>query len=130
MTAHYIAKVVQMQYEKLNIDEMLSELSAIEKYKHGRVSDEWVNRQIDNEQYHRWNHACYLLEQHILYNFCNFEQTDLVYQWAKKLCENKNKLLNLYRQSGCFKSFRDWMIEEGHIRLIRVSGKSIEKFVE
>lgn len=100
MTAHFLAKIVQSQYEKLNIDEMLSEFKGIEKYKYGRVSDEWANKQIENKQYHKWIHACYLLETHIQDNWNTFAQTELVYTWAKKLCERKNQELNYNRMYG------------------------------
>ena len=97
MTAHYIAKIVQNQYEKINIDEMLSEFQGIEKYKYGRLSDEWVNTRIENKQYHRWIHACYLLESYLKRNFLSFAETELVYHWAKDICEQRNRVLNQNR---------------------------------
>lgn len=97
MTAHFIAKVVQSQYDKIDIDEMLAEFKGIEKYKYGRISDEWVNRRIDNEQYHRWIHSCYLLEEYLRRHFRTFVETELVYKWSKKMCEDRNKMLNKSR---------------------------------
>jgi hypothetical protein len=97
MTANLIAKVVQSQYEKLNVDELLSEFKGIEKYKYGRLSDEWVNKHIDNEQYHRWIDACYLLETYLKRHFQTFVETELVYTWAKDICEQRNKYLNKRR---------------------------------
>jgi len=96
MTADFIAKVVQSQYDKISVDEMLSEFEGIEKYQYGRLSDEWVNKQIENEQYHRWIHSCYLLEEYIS-SHGDFKETELVYKWAKQLCERRNKMLNKRR---------------------------------
>jgi len=115
MTANYIAKIVQREYEKLDIDDMLAEFKGIEKYKYGRVSDKWVNKKIQHEQYHRWAHACYILEEYIRNNFHDFEQTDLVYAWAKDLCEKKNRLFNKYRSSWVSVSFQKWLINEGYV---------------
>ena len=98
MTANLIAKVVQSQYEKLNVDELLSEFSGIEKYDEcGRLSDNWVNRKIENEQYYRWLDACYLLQNYLERNFETFVETELVYYWAKGICEQRNKYLNRIR---------------------------------
>ena len=41
MTANLIAKVVESQYQKISIDALLSEFNGIERYKYGRLSDEW-----------------------------------------------------------------------------------------
>lgn len=97
MTAHYIAKIVQREYDKLDIDAMLAEFKGIEKYKYGRLSDEWVNKDIENKQYHRWIHACYLLKSYLEKHFETFVETELVYKWAKPICESKNKFLNKNR---------------------------------
>jgi hypothetical protein len=99
MTAHFLAEIVQSQYHKLNIDEMLSEFKGIEKYQYGRISDEWINKRIENKQYYKWQHAGYLLEMHIRENWDTFEQTELVYTWAKDLCEKKNRELNKKRMT-------------------------------
>jgi hypothetical protein len=97
MTANYIASIVQCQYEKLNIDEISAEFKGIKKYEYGRLSDEWVNKQIENKQYHRWIHSCYLLETYLERNFETFVETELVYHWAKQICEKRNKYLNKKR---------------------------------
>lgn len=115
MTANLIAKVVQSQYDKVSIDELLSELKDIDKHKHGRVSDEWMNKQIENNQYHRWMHSCYLLEEYIKYHFTDFEQTDLVYYWAKYLCERKNELLNKWMGNWSGLTFEEWLIKNNRI---------------
>jgi len=111
MTANLIAKVVESQYQKISIDEILSEFHNIKKYEYGRLSDEWVNKHIDNEQYHRWIHSCYLLEEYIRFHFADFEQTELVYYWAKDLCERKNKLLNKWRGSCNRLTFKEWLVQ-------------------
>lgn len=97
MTAHYISKVVQSQYDKISIDEILSEFNGIKKYEYGRFSDEWVNKRIENKQYHRWLDACYLLETYLKRHFESFVETELVYYWAKNICEDRNKMLNKKR---------------------------------
>lgn len=115
MTANFIAKVVESQYEKLSIDELISELKGIERYKYGRTSDEWTNKQIENSQYHRWQRACCLLDEYIKYHFADFEQTELVYYWAKDLCEQKNRLLNKYKANWTNLTFQEWLIQNGRI---------------
>ena len=126
MTAHYIAKVVESQYQKISIDEMLSEFDGIEKYKYGRVSDEWVNKKIDNDQYHRWLQACYLLEEYITRNFDTFVATELVEKWAKQFVATRNKLLIEHRANSWGQSFRDWLIENGLYHRGRFFGKLIK----
>jgi len=109
MTANYIAKVVQSQFDKINIDEINSEFAGIEKYKYGRISDEWINKRIENKQYYRWLKSCNLLEDYIKQNFEKFEQTELVYYWAKDLCDRKNKILNEWRAYGAFTTFKEFI---------------------
>lgn len=115
MTANLIAKVVESQYQKISIDALLSEFNGIEKYKYGRLSDEWVNKPIENEQYHRWADSCYVLEEYIRCHFADFEQTELVYRWAKDLCVRKNTLLNNWMGSGCGMTFKDWLAKSGYM---------------
>lgn len=101
MTAHYIARVVQSLYDKINIDEMNAEFNGIRQRNDcGRLSDEWVNKHITNKVFFRWLLACSLLEEHLYKNFTTFEETELVYRWAKKICDNRNNLRNLYRAYG------------------------------
>ena len=109
MTANLIAKVVESQYQKISIDALLSEFNGIERYKYGRLSDEWVNKPIENEQYHRWADSCYVLEEYIRCHFADFEQTELVYRWAKDLCERKNMLVNKWRSSYTGLTFKEWL---------------------
>ena len=115
MTANLIAKVVESQYQKISIDALLSEFNGIEKYKYGRLSDEWVNKSIGNEQYHRWADSCYVLEEYIRCHFADFEQTELVYRWAKDLCVRKNTLFNNWMGSGCGMTFKDWLAKSGYM---------------
>jgi len=114
MTANLIAKVVDSQYQKISIDEMNAEFNGIEKYKYGRLSDEWVNKRIDNEQYHRWIHSCYLLEEYIRCHFADFEETELVYRWAKYLCEKKNMLKNKWRCNYTGLTFKEWLVKNNY----------------
>jgi hypothetical protein len=108
MTSHYIARVVQSQFDKVDFDAIADKWKDIKREDYGRVSDEWVNRRIDNEQYYKWLRACNLLEEHIKRNFETFEQTELVYTWAKDLCIQKNNELNRWRQFGWFKTFSEF----------------------
>jgi hypothetical protein len=97
MTANYIARVVESLYDKINIDEMLSEFEGIEKYTYDRLSDEWVNKQIKHKEYYRWLKACGLLETYCTMNMGKFKETELVYKWAKDCCIRQNNLLNEFR---------------------------------
>lgn len=115
MTANLIAKVVESQYQKVSIDEMSSEFNRIKKYKYGRLSDKWVNKQIENEQYHRWVYSIDVLEEYIRYHFADFEQTELVYRWAKDLCERKNMLLNKWYGNYSGLTFKEWLAENGYM---------------
>jgi hypothetical protein len=109
MTAHLIAKVVQSQFEKINLDDIFSQWKDIKRIDGcGRFTDEWVNRTIDDKQYYKWMKACYLLEEHIKRNFETFEQTELVYTWAKNLCIEKNNELNRWRQFGGYQTFSEF----------------------
>ena len=100
MTAHFIARVVQSLYDKIDIDAMLKEFDGIEKYQHERVSDEWTNRQITNKAYIRWVMACGTLEAFCRKNIGKFKETELVYRWAKQQCDQQNILLNRQRLFG------------------------------
>lgn len=97
MTAHMIAKLVQIHYERLNIDEILSEFKGIEKYEYGRISDKWVNKEIENAQYYKWIRAWDLLKTYLRLNFSTFVESELVYRWAKDICEHRIQHLNKSR---------------------------------
>jgi hypothetical protein len=113
MTAHYIAQIVQCEFDKVDLDEMSSGFDNIVKYQYGRVSDDWVNRRIESKQYYRWLRACSLLETYLRLNYTTFVETELVYYWAKDICNRRNNDLNNYRMNGnpfnaCPK-FEDWL---------------------
>lgn len=97
MTAHFIARVVENLYNKMDLDEMGKEFEGIEKYEFGRLRDEWVNKKIENRGYYRWVLACGKLEEYLRMNYATFEETELVYKWGKKVCEQRNRDLNEYR---------------------------------
>ncbi len=108
MTAHFIAKVVQSQFDKVDFDSIASKWKGINKIDCGRMSDEWVNAKIEDDQYYRWIKACYLLEEYIKRNYESFDQTELVYLWAKNLCIMKNNDLNKWKQYGGYKTFKEY----------------------
>jgi len=89
MTANYIARIVQSEFDKMNLEQ--------------------------EETIYRWVRACELLKDHIRHNFHDFEQTELVYTWAKDLCETKILLLNKHRMSLLGNSFQEWLIDQGFI---------------
>jgi hypothetical protein len=100
MTANYVARVVESLYNKVDIDKMSEGFDKIEKYSCGRLSDDWVNRQITEKSYLRWLKACYLLETYLQHNYSTFVETELVYKWGKRICEQRNKDLSMYRAFG------------------------------
>jgi hypothetical protein len=73
MTAHYIATLVQKTLDN-----------------------------IDNEENGILNfcRAKSLLEDYATQNFLTFEQTELVYTHARRICEKRNMFENWYRGSG------------------------------
>jgi hypothetical protein len=109
MTANYIARVVESLYNKVDIDKMSEGFDKIEKYSCGRLSDEWVNRQITEKSYIRWCFALATLEDYLRKNYETFEETELVYKWGKKICEQRNKDLNLHRMCGGYQTFSEWI---------------------
>ena len=109
MTAHYIAKVVESLYDKLDINKMSEGFDKIEKYNCGRLSDEWVNREINEKSYIRWCYAIGTLETYCKQNLATFEETELVYKWAKDICEQRNKLYNQWRAFGWYMTFEQWL---------------------
>ena len=110
MTANLIAKVVQSQFDKVDFDAILDNWKDIKKIDCGRLSDEWVNTNIDDYQYYRWIKACNLLNEYISRNYESFEQTELVYYWAKDLCQSKNEDLNRWRQHGGYRTFKEFLV--------------------
>lgn len=109
MTANYIARVVQSLFEKIDLDEITSQWKDIEIIDGaGRFTDEWINRKIESKEFTRWLMACSKLEDFCRKNILTFEQTELVYRWAKNYCEMQNRILNEYRA----KSFGVYTLEE------------------
>ena len=100
MTAHFVAKVVQSQFDKINLSEVNSEFDGLKKYDCGRLSDEWVNHRIQNKQFNRWMKSCGVFETYLRTNFSTFVVTDLVYEWGKDICDMRSKELNDYRTYG------------------------------
>jgi hypothetical protein len=110
MTANLIAKVVDSLYNKINIDEMSNEFKGIKKYEDcGRKTDEWVNKRIENKDYYRWLLACSKLEEYLLINYANFEETELVYRWGKRICEARNNNKTIYRSKYRSEPFEVWV---------------------
>lgn len=97
MTANYVAIIVQSMYDKINIDDILKEFKAIEgmkKYDDYGMTPEYQSFRIKNKAYNRWLESCYVLEAYLKFNFETFKETDLVYLWAKAICDRRNLWLN------------------------------------
>jgi hypothetical protein len=110
MTANLIAKVVDNLYNKINIDEMLEEFNGIKKYEDcGRKTDEWVNKRIENKIYNRWLLACGKLEEYLYMNYATFEETELVYRWGKRVCEQRTNDKRIYRSNYRSEPFEFWV---------------------
>lgn len=109
MTANYIAKVVESLYNKVDIDKILEGFNKLKKYHCGRVSDEWANRQITEKSFIRWYKAIGILETYCRDNFATFEETELVYKWAKEVCDRRNYLYNQWRVYGGYSTFEQWL---------------------
>ena len=109
MTANLIAQVVENYYHKLDLDKMAAPWKGIEKYSYGRVTDEWVNRELKDETYLRWCKAIGLLESYCKQHFDSFQETDLVYKWAKRVCEERNHAKNEWKAYGGYQSFSSFL---------------------
>lgn len=110
MTAHYIARVVESLYNKVDIDKMSADFKDIKQYnEYGNVTHEWVNRCITEKSYIRWCQAVGFLETYCRMNFTTFKETELVYKWAKRVCDDRNKMYNEWRAFGGYKTFEDWL---------------------
>ncbi len=110
MTAHYIARVVESLYNKINLDDIFFQWKDIKRVEGcGRFTDEWVNRPIESKAFDRWIKACGILETYCRKNMGKFKETELVYKWAKDYCIYQNKLLNEYRAySWGASTFDEW----------------------
>jgi hypothetical protein len=98
MTAHFIARVVDSLYQKMDVDAMINEFKGVKKYNDsGHITDEWYNQRIEEKSYYRWCKAIALLERYCRMNWETFEETELVYTWASNVCDARNEDKNIYR---------------------------------
>lgn len=90
MTAHYIARVCESKLNQIDCEDM----STVGKY----------------------NLACGLLDDYIRLNFDTFEETELVYKFAKVWCDKRVMLKNHYRSYGWMgnSTFKSWLISRGY----------------
>ena len=49
---------------------------------------------------YKWLISIGLLEVYLLHNYATFKRTELVYKWAKDVCDRRNDELNQYRMWG------------------------------
>jgi hypothetical protein len=113
MTAHYFARVVESLYNKVDIDKMSAGFDQIKKYdSSGRMSDDWTNRRITEKSYIRWCMAIGAFEQYLRENYATFVETELVYKWGKRICDERNYELTMYRAYGNpfnTRTFKEWL---------------------
>jgi hypothetical protein len=110
MTAHYIARVVESLYNKVDIDKMSAGFDKIKQFNDcGRTSDDWINRRITEKSYIRWCQAVGFLENYCRDNFTTFKETELVYKWAKRVCKDRNDMYNQWRAFGGYRTFDEWL---------------------
>ena len=110
MTANYIAKVVDSLYNKVDINKMSAGFDKLKQYNDcGRTSDEWINRSITEKSYIRWCQSITTLEDYCRKNLTTFKETELVYKWAKNVCEQRNNLYNQWRAFGGYSTFAEWL---------------------
>lgn len=116
MTANFIAQVVENYYQKLDIDEMTAPWKDIPQHnEYGTVTHEWINRELKNPTYLRWCMAIGVLESYCLANFESFVETELVYKWAKRVCERRNAALNQWKIWGGYNSFSKFLKQNTHL---------------
>lgn len=110
MTPNYIARVVESLYDKVDIDKMSATFKDIKQFNDcGRTSDDWINRRITEKSYIRWCQAIGVLETYCQHNFATFKETELVYKWAKRVCEQRNYEYNQWRAFGGYNTFDQWL---------------------
>lgn len=80
MTADYIARLCEKALDQLTTDEHRTDL------KHPPI--------------YNYNRACSLLENYLNQNFDTFEETELVYKYAKYICEDRIAFLSWFNQFG------------------------------
>jgi hypothetical protein len=110
MTANYIAQVVENLYNKIDIDKMSAGFDQLKKYDStGRISDEWANRSITEKSYFRWCQAIAFLEDYCRMHYTTFEETELVYKWAKSVCKQRTRDFNQWRELGGYSTFEQYL---------------------
>ena len=110
MTAHFIAQVVENYYNKLSLEDMVAPWKEIKQYnEYGNVTHDWINRDLREPKYIRWCQAIGVLESYCKQNFDTFQETELVYKWAKNVCIQRNEAINQWRIWGGYKSFSDFL---------------------
>ncbi len=116
MTANFIAQVVENYYNKLDLDKMAAPWKEIKQYnEYGNVTHEWINRDLKNPTYLRWCKAIGLLESYCLEHFDSFQETELVYKWAKRVCERRNAAVNQWKAFGGYNSFSNFLKQNKHL---------------
>jgi hypothetical protein len=110
MTANYIAQVVENLYNKLDLDKMSAGWDKIKKYNDwGGMTDEWINTRITDKTYIRWCMAIGVLEDYCRKNYDTFEETELVYKWAKNVCDGRTEIYNKWRAYGGYSTFKEYL---------------------
>ncbi|NBO22882.1 hypothetical protein EBU94_06060 [bacterium] len=109
MTAHYIATLVEKCYNEIDLDLITKGWDTIPREEYGRKTDAWINTRIEDPAYLKWCKACNLLERYLKLNFETFEETELVYKWAKRVCEERNHAKNEWKAYGGYKSFSNFL---------------------
>lgn len=110
MTANFIAQVVENYYQKLDIDEMAAPWKDIpQRNEYGNLTHDWINRELKNPTYIRWCQAIGVLETYCCHNFETFKETELVYKWAKRVCERRNHAVNEWKAYGGYNSFSNFL---------------------
>lgn len=110
MTANFIAQVVENYYNKLSLEDMAAPWKDIKQYnEYGNVTDEWINRDLKDPTYIRWCYAITALETYCQQNFATFQETELVYKWAKRVCEARNHAKNQWKIWGGYESFSNFL---------------------
>lgn len=110
MTANFIAQVVENYYNKLSLEDIVAPWKEIKQYnEYGNLTHDWINRDLKDPIYLRWCQAIGVLETYCCHNFDSFQETELVYKWAKRVCERRNHAVNQWRIWGGYKSFSDFL---------------------
>lgn len=116
MTANFIAQVVENYYQKLDIDQMTAPWKDIpQRNEYGNITHEWINRDLKEPTYIRWCQAIGVLETYCCHHFDSFQETELVYKWAKRVCERRNHAVNQWKAYGGYNSFSNFLKRNSHL---------------